>query len=218
MTADESVRSALARRLPVIAAATVPEASPALRIGPPSDGIGESHVLRRARCFPMEPDGRFAEWWSDVPAMTQLEDLRRAGVADCLIVPAAFFAWLAERQGLSGHLSGRYRLLADDPGCRVFDLREPPFRYVVDALLPADEPVMSLVPGHAHLTLGSRPVWLVHSLAEIDAAHARGASHLIVPDAEPWAPTDTELIGAVENRYAKVATRPGICAMFEVNG
>jgi hypothetical protein len=76
---------------------------------------------RRGRHFPDRrhmPDGYPPDSES---AVAHLELLRAEGV-DHLAVPASSSWWLEHYGGLREHLTGRYRLVAADADCSVWDL------------------------------------------------------------------------------------------------
>lgn len=195
---------------------TVPANAPALLIGDPPEGARDGHVLRRARRFPEGSHGEFAAACPGGPAVAQLEDMRRVGAAAYLIIPKTALPWLADRPELSGHLQGHYRISAEDETCRVYDLREPPIGAFLDAVLPAGQPVIMLVGEHAHLPLAGRRVHRAISVAEVEAARADGVRFLVVPDARPWMTEDPGILQDIERRFDQIATRPGVCAIFEV--
>jgi hypothetical protein len=200
----------------VTAGVSVPVGASSLLVGEPPEGIGDEHVLRRARMFPQDPDGKFDEALPETAAIDQLEDLRAAGAA-YLMVPGTAFGWLEERHGLSGHLRNRFRLTADDEACRVYDLHNSRIESLLSALLEPDEAVMALLRDGASLALGTRLVWTVGSIPTMADAEAAGVRFLIVPDEAPWSPEDENILQAVERRYRKIAIRPGVCEMFELS-
>ena len=199
----------------VTTGATVPAGATALRVGEPPPDVGDDHVLWQAGTFPRGADGEFAETLPEADAIAQLEDLRRGGAA-YLIVPGSHSAWLAARHGLTGHVAGHYRLHADDEACRIYDLRDGPIAAFLGGILEPDDAVIVLVRTGASLRLGARPMMRVESVTEIDAADP-GVRFLVVPDAPPWAPDDPQVLQLVERRYPKIATRPGVCEMFELS-
>jgi hypothetical protein len=197
----------------VTAGVSVPVGASSLLVGEPPEEAGDDHVLRRAQMFPHRPNGEFDGALPEGAAVAQLEDLRAGGAA-YLIVPGAAFGWLDERHGLSWHLQGHYGLLADDESCRVFDLRCARLAAVLDAVLPPQEPVLTLVREGAVVPLAPRPAWPVRSVGDIDPADAR---FLVVPATPPWGPADTDVLTELEQRYTKVLTRPGVCEIFDLS-
>jgi hypothetical protein len=87
----------------------------------------------------------------------------------------------------------------------------------VDSVLDPEEPVMTLVRERSQLALGPRHVIQMHSAEAIEGSDPAKVRFLVVPDAAPWAPEDPDVLRAIEDRYTKIASRPGICEMFDVS-
>jgi hypothetical protein len=205
----------LVDRLIATSGTTVPATAPSLLLGERPDGAPEGHLLRRARRFPEGAQGEFAEACPGGPAVAQLEDLRRVGVADYLIIPKTALPWLSARVELDHYLQGHYRLFAEDDACRIYDLREPPISAFLDAILPPEEAVIVLVGEYAHLPMAGRHIHRATTSAEVETHRTEGVRYLVVPDARPWRPEDPGVLHDIELRFHQLATRPGVCAIFD---
>jgi hypothetical protein len=196
---------------------TVPASAPVLLVGdPPAQAPGQ-HVLRRAIRFPEPPDGVMTDEIRGDFAIAQLEGLRRSGAA-YLILPATASGWFAARPDLRSHVEGRYRLLVDDDGCRVFDLRRSPITAFLDSILSPGEPVIAVLGGHAELDLSGRPVHRLDadSLGRIEGLRLQGLQFLVLADMSPWRPADTAIVQVRERRFRRIASRPGLCEVFDL--
>ena len=80
---------------------------------------------RRGWHFPRADDGRYAGYHpKDGDRRSQhLEELRAKG-AGFLVFPTTAMWWLDYYPALKSHLEGRYKLVARDDSCLVFDVRE----------------------------------------------------------------------------------------------
>lgn len=191
---------------------TVPASAAVLLVGdPPAQAPGQ-HVLRRAIRFPEAPDDGIDDEIRGDFAIAQLEGLRRRGAA-YLILPATASGWFAVRPDLRSHVEGRYRLLVDDDACRVFDLRRSPITAFLDSILPPGEPVIAMLGEHAELDLSGRRV---HRLDADSLDGLEGLRFLVLADMSPWAPADPAIMQVLERRFRKIASRPGLCAVFDV--
>jgi hypothetical protein len=209
--------SPLTYRFLITAGSTVPASAPTLLIGDPPAEAPDHHVLRRAIRFPEAPDGGPVDEIRGDFAIAQLEGLRRSGAA-YLILPATASGWLAVRPDLRSHVEGRYRLLVHDDACRVFDLRRSPITAFLDSILPPGEPVIALTGEHAELDLSGRRAHRLDadSLDSIEGLRLKGLQFLVLADMSPWAPADTAIVQTFERRFRKIASRPGLCVVFDV--
>jgi RNase P protein component len=166
--------------------------------------------------FPQGPNGEFAEELPEDAAIAQLEDLRADGAA-YLIVPRARFGWLAERHRLAWQLQHRFRLMAEDEACRIFDLRNSRITPLAEALLTPEEPIMAVGGERVPPPLGARRVWPVQAMADIAKSQAAGVRVVVVPADAAWSVENADVLQAIEHRCRKIATRPGVCEMFELD-
>jgi hypothetical protein len=208
----------LVARLIATTRTTLPATAPTLLLGARPDDLADDHVLGRARLFPEGSRGEFAAACPGGPAVAQMEDMRRVGVADYLVIPKAAFPWVTERVELDFYLRGHYGVAAEDDSCRIYDLREPHAGAFLDAVLPPAEPVIALLGAHSQLLLASRRLYRATTLEAIEQHRSEGVRFLVVPDARPWMTEDREILAAVERRFERLATRPGVCAIFDVRG
>ncbi len=208
--------SPLAHRFLVTSGSTVPASAPALLVGDPPAQTPAQHVARLAGRFPEGPPGGAADQIAGGPAIAQLEGLRRRGAA-YLILPVDARGWWAERPDLRSHVEGRYRLLVEDDACRVFDLRRSPIAAFLESILPPGEPVIAILGEHAELDLVGRRVYHLEALAQIDVLRSEGVRFLVLADMSPWAPADAGIVQALERRFRKLVTRPGLCEVFDVS-
>jgi GT2 family glycosyltransferase len=79
---------------------------------------------REAWHFPRGEDGRYSEFRSksSLAAVAHLETLR-ARSAQYLVIPETGRSWLETHSGFARHLRTRYRELANDPACTIYDVR-----------------------------------------------------------------------------------------------
>jgi hypothetical protein len=114
-------------------------------------------------------------------------------------------------------VEGHYRLLVDDDACRVFDLRRSPITAFLDSILPSGEPVIAILGEHAELDLSGRPVHRLEadSLDKIEGLSLQGLQFLVLADMSPWRPADTA-VQVLERRFRKIASRPGLCEVFDI--
>jgi hypothetical protein len=107
-----------------IAAETLPADA---RVAVVSKGDDEllKAVGRQAWHFPQTVEGDYSGTHpaSSLAAIAHLEALRVKG-ADFLLFPGASLWWLDHYTALKSHLDRRYRKLASDDACLIFDLRE----------------------------------------------------------------------------------------------
>ena len=179
--------------------------------------------------FPRTGDGKYAGHHpaDGADAVAQLEQLRGQG-ARYFLIPSTYSWWLSHYQELGRHLRSRYRLVANCPGaCVIYDLQAgpvateapapsspeleapapsnplvPAIRTLLDSLLPDQEPVLVVTDGDDELLgLGRTALRFPGD----------GARYLVVPNAgSPPA--------QVPDSARAVATRPGVCALYELEG
>jgi GT2 family glycosyltransferase len=79
---------------------------------------------REAWHFPRGEDGRYSEFRSksSLAAVAHFETLRARG-AQYLVIPETGRSWLETHSGFARHLRTRYRELANDPACTIYDVR-----------------------------------------------------------------------------------------------
>ena len=177
--------------------------------------------------FPRTADGKYAGHHpaDGADAVAQLEQLRGQG-ARYFLLPTTYSWWLTHYEELARHVRSRYRLVADCPGtCVIYDLHAgpvateapapsspesrapaarnplvPAIRALLDSLLPDQEPVLVVTNGDDELLgLGRTAVRFPGD----------GARYLVVPKAGSAPPE-------VRDRARTVATRAGVCALYEL--
>jgi len=185
--------------------------------------------------FPADAEGRYAGYYprTGEEAIAQLEAARNAG-AEYLCLPATAFWWLEHYAGLAAWLGVHCRVVAEDrQTCIVYDLLRSPqetaadgsavdrqLQALIEAVLPEDAVLFTLGLDGKNLASGGRtvsslgrgnPLGLQRRLQR-----AAGSSFVLVGRRESDPAPDPALDSVFKSSARLVASRPGLCDLYEV--
>lgn len=185
--------------------------------------------------FPADAEGRYAGYYPRTveEAIAQLEAARNAG-AEFLCLPATAFWWLDHYGGLAAWLGVHCKVVAEDrETCIVYDLLSSPqeartdggapdaqLRALVEAILPEDAFLFTLGVDGAAVAAGGRTV---SSLGRGNPAglqrrlqRAEGPTFVLVGRRASDPPPDPALDKVFSSATRLLASRPGLCDLYEV--
>ena len=193
---------------------------------------------RSGRHFPADTEGRYAGYHprTSEEAIAQLEAVRGEGV-EFLCLPATALWWLEHYAGLAAWLGVHCRVVADQRDtCVVYDLLRSPaeaaaatpgsapngqLRALLDAILPEEALVLAIGTDGAGLATAERNVAPLGRgnprglERRLDAASIQGA-FVLVSKRPSDPPPEPELERILVSAARQIASRPGLCDLYEV--
>ncbi|HEV2857214.1 MAG TPA: hypothetical protein VGW80_02290 [Solirubrobacterales bacterium] len=193
---------------------------------------------RSGRHFPTDAEGRYAGYYprTSEEAIAQLE-AARAGGAEFLCLPKTAFWWLEHYAALATWLGIHCRVVADDrETCVVYDLLASPLdaaaagdaaspnrqlRALLDAVLPEEALLFAIgldgegldSPGRTVAPLGRGNLRGLERRLE---AASTSAAFVLVSKREHDPPLDPDLERLLGSAARPVASRAGLCELYEV--
>jgi hypothetical protein len=214
-TIDE-IRLAVARH--------VPEGSTIAIVSRGDEEILKLHGLR-TRHFPQLADGKWSgEYPADgADAVAKLNASREQG-AHYLLIPWPAFWWLDFYPAFASHLNHDAKLVYQDGAAVLYHLRP-----LATQTEPADpdanvyrhtfELLGALLPSNAPVAVLSSDTFAHPRYAHVRELPSAGTSYLAIPDVPCNRTSEIDDLRREANaRFTVVASRPGVCDLFQLDG